>query len=138
MAKDDQEAKIELGNLRKLANEPFKIKVTFGGKEAVEVRARRLLDPEIDEYYGELAKISPNLAGESQDDLTLTREQTVKLRSLTDRYIALATGFPAAAVSGIGSPRIRSALIRGILQESQVSQEEYEALKKFRDNSRGT
>jgi hypothetical protein len=134
MHKDEQEALIELGNLRKLRDEPFKVKVTFGGKEAAEIRARRLLDPEIDGYFAELGKINPNLlTAQSEDDLQMTREQNVKLKNVMDRYIALATGLPLAEISEIGSPRIRSALIKGILQESQVSSEEFEAIKKFRE-----
>jgi hypothetical protein len=135
MKKDEQQATIELGNLLKVRDEPFKVKVTFGGKEAATIEARRLRDPEIAQYFAELGKINPDLlTAEVATDVQMTLEKTQQMYRLMDRYIALATGLPAEGLTKVGSPRIRSALLRGIMQESTVSKEEQEAIQKFRDN----
>lgn len=133
MEKDEQLIAEETAKLTALARKPIKVRVKCGNDEVV-VQGRRLRDSEVISYLDEQAKINPILATDPEN-VTLSTEETQQFNDLTDKYIELATGIRKESLKEIGSIRIRSALLLGILKASGLDEKELEDIRKFRGHA---
>lgn len=111
----------------------IKIKDPANANDHVEVHSRRLKQSEILEYNRRLREINPKLPTlKDPASMVLTEEEDQKILDLQDEFIERATKIPRDKLKDDISPKIKLAILIGVLKASTPSEEDVQSIEKFR------